>query len=118
MSKLWIVGIVLIMTIALAVSVGADRSGQGGRGDGPIVYVMSQGLFFDSIVTADPLPQRGRFQKLEMGGPTGGLITEFGPGQPGYLGGRWWQDVNEDGKMDEGDHFFLCPLLPPGREEP
>ena len=27
---------------------------------------------------------KGRFQKLENG------VTEFGPGTPGYLGGRWW----------------------------
>ena len=41
-----------------------------------------------------------------------------GPGQPGYLGGRWWEDTNGDGVQDAADHFFLCPLLPPGRAEP
>jgi hypothetical protein len=88
-----------------------------GRGDGPVIFVYGQGLYYDSIVTADPLPPYGPFQKLEMGGGTG-LQTEFGPGDPGYVGGRWWVDVNGNGEMDEGDHYFSCPLLGPGRENP
>ena len=41
-----------------------------GRGSGPIIYVESQGLFFDSIVLAN-LPQKGRFQQLKTDtGPT------------------------------------------------
>jgi len=47
-------------------------------------------------------------------GPSG-LATEFGPGDTGYLGGRWWIDANGNSYMDEGDAFFLCPLLGPGR---
>ena len=84
-----------------------------GRGTGPIVYVPLQGLFYDSIVLAD-LPQQGSFQKLEMAGPSG-LQTEFGLGDVGYLGGRWWLDKNLNDIMDSGDGFFLCPLLGPGR---
>ena len=57
-----------------------------GRGDGPVIFVTSQGLYYDSIVTADPLPPRGKFQVLELG--PNGLQTEFGPGDPGYRGGR------------------------------
>ncbi len=92
---------------------------QAGRGDGPIIYVRSQDLFYDSIVTADPLPPRGPFQQLEMGGPSpSGLQTQYGPGDPGYRGGRWWVDVNGNGEMDEDDHYFSCPLLGPGRENP
>jgi hypothetical protein len=84
-----------------------------GRGTGPIVFVTSQGLYFDSIVVADPLPQHGNFQQLI---PTeNGLTTEYGPGQPGHLGGRWWIDLNGDSMMDAGDKYFLCPLLGPGR---
>lgn len=49
---------------------------------------------------------------------TMGLATMFGPGDVGCLGGRWWVDVNGDGEMNDGDHFFLCPLLGPGREMP
>ena len=72
------------------------------------VYVESQGLIYDSIVGPN-LPMEGNFQKLEMG--PFGLQTEFGPGDPGYLGGRWWVDANGNGEMDEGDAFFSCPLL-------
>lgn len=83
-----------------------------GRGNNPglgVIYVTSQGLYYDTFATADPLPPHGRFQELRpttQPGATG--ETDYGPGQPGYLGGRW--------KM--GDHYFLCPLLGPGREEP
>ena len=84
-----------------------------GRGTGPVVYVTSQGLYYDSIVVVDPLPMQGNFQQLISG--ENGLSTEFGPGTPGHLGGRWWIDLNEDNVMDASDHFFLCPLLGPGR---
>ena len=87
-----------------------------GRGDGPIIYVTSQNLFYDSIVTADPLPPKGPFQQLEMG--PNGLQTQFGPGDKGYVGGRWWVDIDEDDEMDEEDHYFSCPLLGPGRDAP
>jgi hypothetical protein len=79
------------------------------------VYVRSQGLFYDSIV-GPALPMEGRFQKLEMGAH--GLETDFGPGDPGYLGGRWWVDANGDGEMNEGDAFFSCPLLGKGSATP
>jgi hypothetical protein len=84
-----------------------------GRGTGPVVFVTSQGLYYDSIVVVDPLPMQGNFQQLIP--HENGLETEFGPGMPGHLGGRWWIDVNEDNVMDAGDKFFLCPLLGPGR---
>jgi len=96
------------------ISHAADRTK--GRGTGPIVFVTSQGLYYDSIVVVDPLPAKGRFQQLIPG--ENGLETEFGPGTPGHLGGRWWIDLNDDGKMDSGDKYFLCPLLGPGRENP
>jgi hypothetical protein len=77
-----------------------------------IVYVTSQGLYYDTFVVKDPLPMHGKFQLLSDG------RTEFGPGQPGYLGGRWWVDEKANGVQDPEDHFFLCPLLPPGRPTP
>lgn len=83
-----------------------------GRGTPGVVFVTSQGLYYDTFVVKDPLPMEGRFQLLTNG------QTEFGPGDPGYLGGRWWEDLNGDGIQDAGDHFFLCPLLPPGRSTP
>lgn len=85
-----------------------------GRGTGPVVYVESQGLFYDSIVLAD-LPANGNFQQLKPGVGPSGLATQFGPGDVGYLGGRWWIDANGNGYQDEEDAFFLCPLLGPGR---
>jgi hypothetical protein len=94
-------------------SLGAVRTAAGGRAaSSGVVYVRSQGLYFDTFVARDPLPMKGQFQLLEEG------TTEFGPGDPGYLGGRWWEDLNDNGVQDEGDHFFLCPLLPPGRPTP
>jgi hypothetical protein len=83
----------------------------GGRGSGPIIYVTSQGLFYDSIVTADPLPNKGPFQLLLVD-PGIGLITEYGPGDPGYVGGRWALDADGDGNIEK---YFSCPLLGPGR---
>lgn len=110
-----IVSVTTIVAAAAFVTTSAvaeDRTT--GRGTGPVVYVESQGLFYDSIVLAD-LPPNGRFQELKpMVGPSG-LATEFGPGDVGYLGGRWWIDANGNGYMDAGDAFFLCPLLGPGR---
>ncbi|MHC4508066.1 MAG: hypothetical protein ACYTAO_03785 [Planctomycetota bacterium] len=110
----------IVMTVAaVAMAYFVVETRAQGRGDGPIIYVTSQGLFYDSIVTADPLPPEGPFQLLEGGGPGPlGLQTEFGPGDVGYLGGRWWVDVNGNEVQDEDDHYFMCPLLPPGREEP
>jgi hypothetical protein len=108
--------VVVLSLLVAAPVVFAKRGGEGGRGDGPVVYVRSQELYYDSIVTADPVPANGPFQKLEMG--PHGLETDFGPGDTGYVGGRWWFDVNGDGEQNDGDHFFLCPLLGPGREMP
>jgi hypothetical protein len=94
----------------------AETPAAAARGGRPasdmVVFVTSQGLYYDTFVARDPLPMRGKFQLLTNG------TTEFGPGDPGYLGGRWWEDLNRNGVQDEGDHFFLCPLLPPGRVSP
>jgi hypothetical protein len=89
----------------------ASASRFGDRTPG-VVYVTSQGLYYDTFVVKDPLPMQGRFQLLASG------QTEFGPGQPGYLGGRWWEDLNGNRVQDPDDHYFLCPLLPPGRTTP
>lgn len=86
-----------------------DRFGSRTAG---VVFVTSQGLYYDTFVLRDPLPPHGRFQLIENG------QTEFGPGDPGYLGGRWWEDTNGNGIQDSDDHYFLCPLLPPGRPQP
>jgi hypothetical protein len=113
MTKMLAVTLTIAATALLATSAFAkDRTT--GRGTGPVVYVESQGLFYDSIVLAD-LPSNGRFQQLKPGEGPSGLATEFGPGDVGYLGGRWWIDANGNDYMDDEDAFFLCPLLGPGR---
>jgi len=106
--KLGILIAVVMIALVAAVPVSANR------GDGALgtVYVSSQGLYYDTFVTVEVLPMKGKFQKLEAG------VTEFGPGTPGYLGGRWWVDANGNDIQDEGDSFLLCPLLGPGRSEP
>jgi hypothetical protein len=60
---------------------------------------------------------KGRFQKLNMDAE-GNLSTLYGPGDHEFVGGRWWVDVNGDNIQNEGDAFFSCPLLGPGRETP
>ena len=96
-------------------STASPGSGSTARFDGRtpgVVYVTSQGLYYDTFVVQDPIPMEGKFQLLTSG------TTEFGPGEAGYLGGRWWEDLNGNGVQDSEDHFFLCPLLPPGRPSP
>jgi hypothetical protein len=111
LTAIAVIGAVSMMSFA---SLAKERTT--GRGTGPVVYVESQGLFYDSIVLAD-LPFKGRFQLLKPGEGPSGLATEFGPGDVGYLGGRWWVDANPNGYMDEEDVYFLCPLLGPGRSQ-
>ena len=98
-----------VLVVAGVATVPVAAKGRPGAGT---IYVESQDLYYDTFVTVESLPAKGPFQELV------GHTTEFGPGDPGYVGGRWWVDENENGVMDEGDTYFLCPLLGPGREEP
>ena len=78
-----------------------------------------EAILYPKADCAPALPQHGPFQELRPGeGPGGTLATEFGPGDPGYVGGRWWVDANGNGEMDEGDAFFSCPLLGKGSATP
>ena len=109
--------LVVILSILVSLVFVVPAFAAGGRaGSVGVVYVTSQGLYYDTFVSAETLPMEGRFQKLEMG--PNGSTTQYGPGQPGYLGGRWWVDANNNGIQDEGDSFLLCPLLGPGRTTP
>ena len=74
-----------------------------------VIFVVSQGLFFDACVQPAPLPMHGDFQLILNG------RTEFGPGQVGFLNGRWWEDLNHNGIKDVADNFFFCPLVGLGR---
>ena len=116
MNSLKILTVVAALSSAMLVSnaYAGDRSK--GRGSGPVIFVTSQSLYYDSIVVVDPLPQKGKFQQLIP--DVNGLQTEYGPGNVGHVGGRWWIDLNDDGAMDSGDKYFLCPLLGPGRVSP
>lgn len=82
------------------------------RGSGPVIYVISQDLYYDSVIAADPLPPQGKFQLLEKNG-TLGKKTEYGPGDKEYTGGRW-KEIKEDGTY----HYFSSLLLAPGRKAP
>ena len=72
-----------------------------------VVYVTSQGLCYGSVVTPNSLPDQGPFQPLVPSTVcgVGTFMTQFGPGDVGYVGGRW---VTADGKR------FSCPLIGPG----
>ena len=109
LSVLFVVLFIALLTVTSASAAGREPPGRGAAG---VIYVTSQGLYYDTYTVADPLPFHGRFQQLENG------QTEFGPGDPGYLGGRWWIDTDGNGIMDSTDHYFLCPLLGPGRTSP
>jgi hypothetical protein len=107
--KLSVLVSVLAIALITVIPVSAKGRGHGALGT---IYVTSQGLYYDTFVSAESLPMQGPFQKLVD------HTTEFGPGEPGYLGGRWWVDVNGDNIQDEGDSFLLCMLLGPGRTTP
>ncbi len=103
----------LVAVLAFAAPAFADTTAQGGRhGSLGEVYVSSQGLYYDTFVTVSSLPMQGPFELLTN------HVAEFGPGQQGSFGGRWWVDVNGNGIMDAGDQFLLCPLLGPGSPTP
>ena len=105
---------IIVLLAVLVVAMVAVFPASANRGDGAlgVVYVRSQGLYYDTFVSAQELPMNGRFQKLEAG------ETDFGPGDQGYVGGRWWIDNDNDGIMEATDTFLLCPLLGPGRTSP
>jgi hypothetical protein len=105
--KILVIFAVLVLALIAVLPASANR-GNGALG---VVYVSSQGLYYDTFVSAQELPMKGRFQKLEDG------VTQYGPGDQGYVGGRWWID-DGNGVMDENDTFLLCPLLGPGRTSP
>lgn len=112
LRKTVFVAMVLALSLLLVVPAFANR-GDGALG---VIYVESQGLYFDTFVTVRDLPftgtNAGSFQPLDNG------VTPYGPGDPGYRGGRWWIDANNNGVIDAGDNFVLCPLLGPGRLAP
>jgi len=113
-AKTYILTIAALIALTIAYFT-VDAMANRGNGVLGTVYVTSQGLYYDTFVSAKSLPPKGPFQKLVNG------VTEFGPGQPGYVGGRWWIDDGDDimePPGENGDVYLLCPLLPPGRPTP
>ena len=115
---LLVVSSLATLTVPAVYAQPADRP-VGPRDPSHTIYVTSQGKYFDTIVpisSAQGLPwsihNTGSFQPLSNG------VTPYGPGDPGYRGGRWWIDSNPNGYQDADDTFFLCPLLGPGRDSP
>ncbi len=113
-GALAILGAMALSGAALANSHTSAPPGTPPNPEGPVVFVNSQGLSFDSLELT-PLPPEGPFQRLYMDPDHGSrLTTDFGPGDVGYLGGRWWLDLNNNEMVDMGEPFFSCPLVGPG----
>jgi hypothetical protein len=101
--------LIAALGLAFAMLMMGSEPASANRGDGAlgVVFVTSQGLYYDTFVSASELPPRGPFQLLVNG------VTEYGPGDRHYVGGRW--------KVPDGNggfRYFLCPLLGPGRTSP
>ncbi len=89
-----VLGLLLLAGVAMA---------RFGPHPAPVVYVTSQDKCYQSIITADPLPWKGPFQQLMGDGVKGDVKTEWGIGDKGYVGGRWWMDTNPNGYQDAVD---------------
>ncbi|HKY51270.1 MAG TPA: hypothetical protein VJP45_08430 [Candidatus Limnocylindria bacterium] len=102
---------ILLATAFLAILVASAATPAAAQPARGAVYVASQGLCYDTFVSAETLPDQGPFQLIAPSticGP-GTSMTQFGPGDPGYVGGRW---VRPDGT------HFLCPLVGGGYPPP
>jgi hypothetical protein len=115
---------VLCTTVAVvALTLALPASALAGRGNGPVgvIYVTSQDLYYDTIGLGD-LPPHGPFQMLivdlDSDGNIVSAITDYGPGDPEYVGGRWEAWIYDSNGDLVAIRYFECPLLPPGREEP
>ena len=119
--KLTLMTLVLALGLIIAAPVLAGGGPPPKDADGKrvrsVIYVVSQGLYYDTIV-GPGLPAHGPFQELFPPGanpdwPAGTTkSTMWGPGDRGYVGGRWSLST------PEGVVHFSCPLLGPGRASP
>ena len=64
MKRRLMVLLVVVMVAAIAVIPASANRGHGALG---VVYVSSQGMYYDTFVSAETLPFHGRFQKLDKG---------------------------------------------------
>lgn len=81
--------------VALLLVATAATAEAKGRGDGPVIYLTSQDLYYDSIVTAERLPPKGPFQLREMADVTDGasqtlIVGERGIVFDGVNTHGWW----------------------------
>lgn len=116
---------VLSLTAVVAVwTMAVPDSTLAGRGNGPtgLIYVESQDLYYETIGLTDLPPDQGPFQvlfvDLDDEGNIVSAVTEYGPGDPGYVGGRWEAYIFDSNGDLVTVRYFECPLLPPGRETP
>jgi len=74
--------LLIAASLVLILYAGAFARGNGDKKKGPVIYVESQGLYYDAIIAADPLPKKGPFQELWPCtiNDISGLCTDFGPG--------------------------------------
>lgn len=110
--------IFLCCAVALAIGMMAlPAETLAGRGNGPVgmIYVISQGRYYDTIGLTD-LPESGPFQRLVVLLDEQGNIvsaeTEYGPGDKEYVGGRWEAYIYDSGGNLVTIRYFECPLLP------
>jgi hypothetical protein len=98
---------VLAAGLSLALVLAGPAGSTNASNPRTVVYVASQGLCYESVVAPNSLPDEGPFQLLVPSTicGQGTFMTEFGPGDPGYVGGRW---VTLQGIR------FSCPLIGPG----
>jgi hypothetical protein len=114
-----VVGLLMIVMAVPALASNGKSEDSNGRAGSMLTIIVTGGdddpsndLVFDSIVKTS-LPMAGPFQELTAVGAD--HFTDYGPGDEGYVGGRWWVDANGNGTMDADDVFFICPLLGPGQ---
>ena len=112
-----VVLMLVLVALSLLVAMPASAARGGRPGSAGVIYVRSQGLYFDTF-GGPSLPQHGRFQQLFPGVGGNPAETEYGPGDHDFVGGRWWIDNDGVPGMTAGDTYFLCPLLGPGRTSP
>lgn len=116
---------VLGMTSAVAVMTMASPDGAlAGRGNEStgVIYVESQDLYYDTLGLTDLPPDQGPFQllivDLDEDGNIVSAVTDYGPGDTEYVGGRWEAYIFDSNGDLINIRYFECPLLPPGRESP
>lgn len=127
--------VVLVSALLVSFSFFAVALGVSAQGPLPRPQTWVDGELFDGVVTSATFePTAGFFDELYTGGngfrDGVGLISEAGPGDTDYNGGRWHLNVLREGvdpnkyanassvedldaaDFNSTDMYFECPLLP------